>query len=165
MTGSSDTYIRGGIMKEIKNHSCACSICQGADANPTKDVHRAMNYLFAQLKDSQKTLYIGLEAMKRGPGAERGLALIFGCDEQTIAVARMQLDERLAEEDQNGEKVGGGDQNPHQYNDAKLVFYSRASIFDFNLAKTLGFLMFFPRQARNVVPRYGGFVRFLLLPV
>ena len=80
-------------MAENSCHCCKCSICQGADGNPTKAVHRAMNMFFAQLDNGQKKMYIGLEAKKRGAGSERSLSLIFGWDEQAIAVAKKELEQ------------------------------------------------------------------------
>jgi len=78
----------------MEQHSCSCSACEAPGGNATKQSHGLMNFFLGQLDDEQRRLYVGLEAKKRGPGSERGLALIFGWDEQAIAVARRELEQK-----------------------------------------------------------------------
>ena len=73
-------------------HGCFCSICKNPEPNPTKYLHRAMNYFLRQLDERLQRLYVGLEAAKRGQGSERALALITGWAEEAIVAARRALE-------------------------------------------------------------------------
>jgi hypothetical protein len=50
-----------------------------------------MNYLLSTLNESQQRLYAGLEALKRGRGSERLLALITGLSEEAIVTGQQEL--------------------------------------------------------------------------
>jgi hypothetical protein len=79
-----------------------------------------MNYLLAQLDVSLQRLYVGLEALKRGQGSERGLALITGWAEEAIVAARRAL-ERAFQAD--GEPAAGEPslEDPYQAKLARAV--------------------------------------------
>jgi hypothetical protein len=50
-----------------------------------------INYVLSTLDERQQRLYAGLEALKRGHGGERLLALITGLSEETIVTGRQEL--------------------------------------------------------------------------
>jgi hypothetical protein len=78
----------------METHVCSCAACQAPGGNATKESHALMNFFLAELDEKQGRLYVGLEAKKRGRGSERGLALIVGWEEQAIAVARRELEQK-----------------------------------------------------------------------
>ena len=90
-------------------HLCVCAACTSNTFNPTKHLHALMNLFLQALDQRQRGLYVGLEAIKRGPGSEKGLSLIFGWDQQAIAVARR--DAELEVERQGGLESSKGE--PH----------------------------------------------------
>jgi hypothetical protein len=50
-----------------------------------------MNYLLSMLDEYQQRLYAGLEALRRGRGGERLLALITGLSEEAIVTGQKEL--------------------------------------------------------------------------
>jgi hypothetical protein len=119
-------------------HTCQCSLCVTSSNNPTREIHRAMNSLFAQLDAQQKALYIGLEAKKRGEGSERGLSLILGWSEEAIAVARRELDKFTTPENDSAKDAAACDED-----------YEQARSYDAKLACAQAYQVKIDRQPTN----------------
>jgi hypothetical protein len=106
-------------------HQCRCRTCRQIGAHPTKKLHAAMNAFFHSLSARQKLWYLGLEALQGGPGSERGLSLIFGCQPQLMRSARAQLakmEDRFA---RSAERPNGPVQGPRPDDKATVAFSFR----------------------------------------
>ena len=87
-------------------HQCECPECQRAGPNPTKELHRQMNFFLSTLDEHQRRLYVGLESQNLGHGGDQRLAMITGMSVDTIAKGRRELE--LAEPTERIRAPGGG---------------------------------------------------------
>lgn len=93
-------------MEKRPVHRGDCPDCRRRSLNPTKDLHKQVNFLMSTLAEHQQRLYVGLESKTLGHGGDRQLARITGVSVDTIAKGRQELEE--AEASERIRQWGGG---------------------------------------------------------
>lgn len=93
-------------MEKRPLYKCKCPECRRRGSNPTKDLHKQMNFLVSTLDEQQRRLYLGLEAKRLGHGGDRHIARITGVSVKTIAHGRQDLEQ--AETPEGIRRPGGG---------------------------------------------------------
>jgi predicted mannosyl-3-phosphoglycerate phosphatase (HAD superfamily) len=79
-------------------HQCECLECQQPEPNPTRALHRHLNFFLSTLDEQQRRLYAGLEAQRLGRGGDQRIARITGLNRDTIARGRRELAQATAQE-------------------------------------------------------------------
>ena len=76
-------------------YQCQCRDCLSPLDHPSKELHRLMNLLLSRLDEDHRRWYVALEALKRGRGGDRQLALSTGLNVETIRRGRRELAQSL----------------------------------------------------------------------
>ena len=78
-------------------HQCECFECQQPEPNPTRELHRQLNFFLSPLDEQQRRLYAGFEAKRLGHGGDQRVARLTGLNRDTIARGRRELTQAAAQ--------------------------------------------------------------------
>jgi hypothetical protein len=79
-------------MVEHMPNRCRCPACLAPGASAEKDYHAQVNLFLSTLTESQRRLFVGLEAGRLGKDAEESLAVITGLSAAVIAQGKRDLE-------------------------------------------------------------------------
>jgi len=84
------------LVEKRAPYKCKCTDCRRHSSNPTKELHRQLNFLVSTLDEHQRRLYVGWESKRLGHGGDRQLARLTGLSVDTIAKGRLELEKPKA---------------------------------------------------------------------